>query len=302
MTRQLTLWTGRGRLQRPNSDGYQAAGRRGYVHAQTVLTGGDLPFSGSAKRRTVLEPSSTYMANSQESLSASLRIAAQRLWPAEHPYPFSCETSLSSTKLAERCWNALPEEAFDYVHRACTRRISYGAFSAPGRPVRRPAQCLGRVNANDPDRRDTGCKDELVSRKRDRPDGLELHLHDSPTCFRMVLRGSLEGVRNLELRHAWTIAASILKGKEPAVDISELAGIDNGGWELLRQMRESGARRHNPTRCGPEMPVVAKSSDAVPIVQASGVPHRSARLAVSVGPWRLDSQHRRRDSLIYANF
>jgi len=72
--------------------------------------------------------------------------------------------------------------------------------------------------------------------------GMDLYQHDSSSVFRMVLRGSLKGLWVKEVEHAWTTAASILKGKDLVIDISGLTGIDNSGLQLLSRIRDAGGR------------------------------------------------------------
>ncbi len=84
---------------------------------------------------------------------------------------------------------------------------------------------------------------------------MQLYQHDTSSRFRFVLQGSLEGPSVAELEHAWTTAASILKGKELIVDVSGLTGTDEHGLNLLSRMRERGARLTADTP--PGLPVLA---------------------------------------------
>jgi len=71
---------------------------------------------------------------------------------------------------------------------------------------------------------------------------MDMYLHDSATAFRFVLRGALIGEHVAGLRHAWTTAQSILGTKELVVDLSGITTADVAGFEMLSEMRHSGAR------------------------------------------------------------
>ncbi len=71
---------------------------------------------------------------------------------------------------------------------------------------------------------------------------MDMYQHDSATAFRFVLRGCLAGDPVQQLEHAWTTARSILDGKRLEVDLSGIANADESGVDLLRRMRDSGAR------------------------------------------------------------
>jgi hypothetical protein len=69
-----------------------------------------------------------------------------------------------------------------------------------------------------------------------------MHLHDSPTSFRIQLHDELSGRDVLELEHAWRTAQSILDGKELVIDLSKLASAGDDGVRLLLRMKADGAR------------------------------------------------------------
>ncbi len=71
---------------------------------------------------------------------------------------------------------------------------------------------------------------------------MDMYLHDCATTFRFVLRGELTGDHVAGLRHAWTTAQSILGTKELVVDLSGITTADAAGFEMLSEMRHSGAR------------------------------------------------------------
>ena len=71
---------------------------------------------------------------------------------------------------------------------------------------------------------------------------MDMYLHDTGTTFRFVLRGELIGDHVAGLRHAWTTAQSILGSKELVVDLSGITTADVAGFEILSEMRHSGAR------------------------------------------------------------
>ena len=69
--------------------------------------------------------------------------------------------------------------------------------------------------------------------------GIELAEHGEST---IVLRGSLENPWTAEVAYVWTMAASVLSGKELVVDVTGLTGIDENGLQLLARMRDAGVR------------------------------------------------------------
>jgi ABC-type transporter Mla MlaB component len=70
---------------------------------------------------------------------------------------------------------------------------------------------------------------------------MDMYLHDSAATFRFVLRGELTGDHVAGLRHAWATAQSILGTKELVVDLSGITTADAAGFEMLCEMRRSGA-------------------------------------------------------------
>lgn len=69
---------------------------------------------------------------------------------------------------------------------------------------------------------------------------LDLYLHDTAGCFRVVVRGELVGDRVAQLEHTWTTARSILNGRS-LVDVSGVQETDACGRCLLSRMRDAGA-------------------------------------------------------------
>jgi hypothetical protein len=70
---------------------------------------------------------------------------------------------------------------------------------------------------------------------------MDMHQHDSPAVFRVVLRGVLDGEQVPNLEHALDTARSILNGRDLVIDLSGLASADPLGIDLLSRMRDCGA-------------------------------------------------------------
>ncbi len=71
---------------------------------------------------------------------------------------------------------------------------------------------------------------------------MDLSQHDTAERFLIRLYGDLEGKWVAELEQVWCCAASVLKGRELAVDLTGLTSAEERGTDLLIRMREGGAR------------------------------------------------------------
>jgi anti-anti-sigma regulatory factor len=70
---------------------------------------------------------------------------------------------------------------------------------------------------------------------------LRITVHDTPAALRFQLEGKLIGPWVAELRQSWLTAQSVRAGRQLVIDLSDVAFIDEGGKELLREFCESGA-------------------------------------------------------------
>ena len=95
---------------------------------------------------------------------------------------------------------------------------------------------------------------------------MRIYQHDSPACFHIVLKGDLEDAATEQVLWAWETARSILDGKDLVVDVSAVTSAYPAGLELIRRMRDCGARiaSAGPLRCGELSGLVDQPAPAQP--------------------------------------